>query len=178
MFLIARKNLFTEKTRFLISVLGVAVSVLLITILLGLYLEWDKKFTSFLASIPAELWLKQAGAGDIFHGRTLLPDDLRLEIEKIEGVKKVNKFLVTQIILKIEDKEEVLFLVGFDTENMIGRPLKIIEGKEIPNRGEIIIDHSFSQKKNLKIGDKIYFQNRDFKIVGISKGGDFVISIY
>lgn len=178
MFLIARKNLFTEKTRFFISVIGVAFAVLLIIILWGLYQNWNTEIGNYLNSIPADFWVTQAGMQDMFHSRSLLPDNLKSEIERIEGVESVNKFLAGKIVFKIGNEDKALFLVGFDTTNMIGKPLKVVSGQEIPLTNEIIIDRVFTQKNNLKIGDEIYIKDRDFKIVGISEGGNMVLYQY
>ncbi len=48
MFLVARKNLFSERIRLAISVGGVAVSVFLIGILLSLYRGWDEKVGEYV----------------------------------------------------------------------------------------------------------------------------------
>lgn len=61
-FLIAFRNLFGEKGRFFITVGGVAFSVILILILLGLYQGWERQMTKFLGAIPTDLWVGQKAA--------------------------------------------------------------------------------------------------------------------
>ncbi len=48
---IARKNLFAEKTRFAISVGGVAFAVLLILVLSSLYLGWVGKLGAYVEGV-------------------------------------------------------------------------------------------------------------------------------
>lgn len=182
MFLIARKNLFYEKTRFLISVSGMAFSVLLIIVLWGLYLDWNKRVSSYLISVPGDIWVRQEGASDMFHSLSLLPRDLKSQIEQAEGVKEVNEFLGGKASFKIRDAkdgdEKSLYLIGFDTDKMIGAPLRVLKGKTIPDLGEIIIDRVFTQKNQLEIGDLLHIKGREFKIVGISEGGNMLIYQY
>jgi len=54
---IARENLFAEPFRFAISVGGVAFSVVLILLLLGLYTGWLNKITAFIDSVDTDLWV-------------------------------------------------------------------------------------------------------------------------
>ena len=51
MFFLARKNLFAEKTRLLISIGGVAFSVLMILVVGGLYRGWQIRITEFVDSV-------------------------------------------------------------------------------------------------------------------------------
>ena len=57
MLLIARKNLFAEKTRLAISIGGIALSVFLIGILLSLFRGWSQQVGSFVEEVPADLWV-------------------------------------------------------------------------------------------------------------------------
>lgn len=52
---IARKNLFAEKTRFAISVGGVAFAVFLILVLGSLYQGWMVKLAGYVESVEADL---------------------------------------------------------------------------------------------------------------------------
>lgn len=175
---VARKNLFQEKTRLLVSMGGVAFAVLLILILVGLYQGWNKRITSYLQSIKADFWVGQSGSADLFHSVSLVPESLKKKIENNSKVKEVNKFLGRQVTFHLRGKEVNLFLVGFDTQKNIAGPLKVVQGKSLPASGEIIIDKVFAKNKDLKIGDTLKIIGQKFKIVGISKGGNMVVYQY
>ena len=70
---IARRNLLQERTRLLISVGGVAFSVMLILILAGLYGGWKVRVTAYIDRVQADLWVAQDGASDMFHSGSFLP---------------------------------------------------------------------------------------------------------
>ncbi len=173
---LARKNLFTEKVRFVISVGGVAFSVLLILVISGLYRGWNEMISAYIESIPTDLWVVQKGTSDMFHSASILPKSLKDEIKKIQGVREVDKLLGRQVAFDLRGKEVVIFLFGYDVEKKLGGPLRMVEGKREPSEGEIIIDRVFAKNNNLAISDQLNITGTNFKIVGISEGGNMVIS--
>ncbi|MCH7953355.1 MAG: hypothetical protein IIC25_05655, partial [Chloroflexi bacterium] len=73
MLLIARKNLFAEKTRLAISIGGIALSVFLIGILLSLFRGWSQQVGSFVEEVPADLWVASDGTTDFPAAASILP---------------------------------------------------------------------------------------------------------
>jgi hypothetical protein len=63
---LARRNLFSEKARFAISVAGVGFAVLLILIVLALYRGFSRSGQTF-KDLPGDLWVVQQGTTDPFH---------------------------------------------------------------------------------------------------------------
>ena len=179
MFLIARKNLFNDKTKFAISVGGVAFSVLLILMLNGVYQGWNQALGSYAESIPADLWVEQDGVGDMFHTLSFLPDNLAQELESIEGVALAQKYLGRQMVFKQNGQDASLFVVGFNTETGLGRPNAMKEGdwKEL-KMGEIIADSAFLQKYDLKVGDKITISDTPLTIAAVSDKGNLMMAQY
>ena len=74
---LARKNLYAEKTRLLISVGGVAFSVLLILVLLSLYQGWQTLIASYVNGVKADVWVMQEGTVDMFQMTKLVSKHLR-----------------------------------------------------------------------------------------------------
>lgn len=176
MLLIARKNLFQEKARFLISIGGVAFSVALIMILAGLYRGWSNKMSEYINSIPADVWVMQAGAEELFHTPSIVPLNVGPAVEQVEGVASAKPFNARRVALRVHDRDVNLYIVAYDSDNDIGKPARVAEGKTAPGPGEIIIDKS--QKKKIAIGDTIKVVNQDLKVVGYAEGGDLVTSSF
>ena len=175
---IARKNIFSEKTRLFISVGGVAFSVLLILILMSLYQGWKTMMTNYIQNVDAQVWVVQKGASDMFHSVSIMPQTNQEEIENIEGVSSVNRLLGRQVSFNLKGDEVVTFMFGYDVASGLGGPLRVVEGQETPGRGEIIIDRIFASNKELKIGDKLEIGKKEFSIVGISEGGNLIFYQY
>ncbi|HET8670420.1 MAG TPA: hypothetical protein VFM05_07260, partial [Candidatus Saccharimonadales bacterium] len=64
MLFLARKNLFQEKVRLFLSIGGVAFSVILMVMLMGLYQGISGKIAEYIRTVPADAWVKQAGTED------------------------------------------------------------------------------------------------------------------
>ena len=178
MLFIALKNLFQEKTRFIISVGGVSFSVLLIIILQGLYQGWQNRMGEYIRELPADLWVGQEGSRDMFHSVSILASSEEEKIKNIPGVSQVASFSGRQVEFHINGKEAPTFLVGYDASEGVGGPLRIVEGKAVPDSGEIIIDRVFAENKNIKVGDQLPIADEKFKVVGIAEGGNIVLYQY
>jgi putative ABC transport system permease protein len=178
MLLVARKNLFSEKTRLAISIGGVALSVFLIGILLSLFRGWDQQVGSFVEEVPADLWVASDGTTDFAAASSLLPDALGLRLKQIPEIDIVSPIIVRPLEVSKgggnPDDTFDLQLVAYDPAVGLGGPLRILEGKTAPGPDEIIIDTEMSQRHGVDIGDQLVRGSQSLTIAGISEGGDFV----
>ncbi len=190
MLLVARKNLFSERTRLLISVGGVALSVFLISLLLSLYRGWDEKVGGFVENSNVDLWLGSEGAEDFLTAASLLPTegkeaqqaqeylDAHPSIEQwspmivrlMQGVR-VDRISATEE--KVGSKIDIHF-IGFDANTRLGGPIEVVEGRDTPGPGQVIIDEKLSDRHGIDVGDTLRAGGRDWKVVGKSRGGDFI----
>ena len=69
-----------------------------------------------------------------------------------------------------------LQFVGFDTATRLGGPIKVVEGKDTPGPGEVIVDSALAKRYGLNVGDTLRAGGKDWKVVGRSEFGDFVFS--
>ncbi|HET8670938.1 MAG TPA: FtsX-like permease family protein [Candidatus Saccharimonadales bacterium] len=176
MLFIARKNLFQEKTRFLISIGGVAFSVALIVVLAGLYQGWSNKIGEYIRTVPADVWVMQSGTEELFHTPSVLSLKVGAKIEGVKGVASAQPFNARRVALQVHDHDVNLYIVGYNSGSDVGKPARIVEGKDTPGPGEIIVDKS--QKKKIAIGDKIEIVNQELEVVGYAEGGDLVTSSF
>jgi len=175
MFFVALKNLLQEKTKLSISIGGVAFSVLLIIIINGVYQGFNEKMGAYPKSIPADLWVEQEGVGDMYHTLSFLPNNLENKFLDINGILEADKYLGRQVMFKLNDKDQTLFIVGVDMTSGITKPYKMEKGnwQELKN-GEIIIDEAMANDEKLKVGDIIDINNEKLRIAGISSGGNVI----
>ncbi|HEY8767929.1 MAG TPA: FtsX-like permease family protein [Dehalococcoidia bacterium] len=178
MLLVARKNLFGEKTRLAISVGGVAISVFLIAILLSLYRGWDQRVGSFVEQVPADLWVASDGTTDFAAAASVLPQELRIQVGFSPDVQTVSALIVRPMEVSREQdpptKTFDLQMVGYDPNVGIGGPLRIVDGKSEPGAGEIIVDEQMHKRHNVNIGDRLVRGTKSLTVAGYSAGGDFV----
>lgn len=178
MLLVARKNLFAEKTRLAISVGGVALSVFLIGILLALFRGWSEQVGGFVENVPADLWVASDGTTDFLAASSALPDALAGRLKFVPETETVSPIIVRPMELyKAGDDPKDTFdihLVGYDPAVGLGGPIRIEEGPDHPGPGQVIIDKETSERYGVRIGDRLIKGTKSLDVVGISSGGDFV----
>lgn len=175
MFFLARKNLFQEKTRLLISVGGVAFSVVLIMVLAGLYRGWSDKMGQYIKSVPADIWVMQDGTEDMFHTPSVLPLEYETKIAAVDGVQSVKPFSGRRVAFHTAKQQDVsMYIVSYDAQRQVGTPAAIVAGKAVPQLGEIIVDRIPAKIKDIKINDSLDIAGQTFKVVGLSEKGDVV----
>lgn len=178
MLLIAWRNLLGERGRLLITVGGVTFAVMLILVLLGLYVGWEGQMTKFLGNISTDLWVGQSGSGDISHRVSILQADLAKEFSDKSYVKQASTFIGRQVGVEINGVEKPLNIIGLDEAQFI-TPYRLEAGSGKPKGGEIVVDEVFINKNNLALGDTIAIAgSKSLKIVGISSGGNIMVSSY
>ncbi len=180
MLLIARKNLFSEKTRLAISVGGIALSVFLIGILLALFRGWSEKVGDFVENVPADLWIGSDGTTDFIAAASLLPDYVGTYLDLAPEIDLVSPLIVRPTEMRIagHDRNDTfdVQLVAYDPAVGLGGPLRTTGGKEAPGPGEIIVDREMAKRRGIDIGDRLVRSNKSLTVVGFSSGGDFIFT--
>src|SRR6266511_1606307 len=136
MLLVARKNLFAERTRLGISVGGVALSVFLIGILLSLYRGWSQQVGGVVEHVPADLWATSDGTTDFVAAGSVLPDSLGVQLKLLPEGETVSPLIVRPMELhRSQDRPSQTFdvqLVGYDPKIGLGGPRVIVKNKNPP----------------------------------------------
>lgn len=167
---IARKNLFQEPVRLLISVGGVAFSVLLMLFLLGVYRGVLLGSVTYVDKIPSELWVCQKGTRNLIRSSSFFPGHLDSVLKKIAGVRAVASITRSFASARIKDREVTMFLLGFDAESGVGGPPEIVAGTARLAAREMVVDRAFAAKRRLQIGDTVAIGQTRFVVKGLSAG--------
>jgi len=72
---LARRNLFLDKTRLVLSVGGVALAVMLILLLNGFLTGMNRQVTSYLDHSPGSILVAQKGGRNLLGATSLLHQD-------------------------------------------------------------------------------------------------------
>jgi putative ABC transport system permease protein len=160
---VARRNLFAEKARFVISVAGVAFAVMLILIVLALYRGWSQTGGTF-QQLPGQLWVVQLGTTDPFHSSSLVEVSELQQLSTVEGVTAVVPVLSRQMNFMFGDSEEEVRLMALDFPPGLPAPTAIRQ-RFLPESGTIIIEATLSRKTGLSKGEEA-----DFGTVSLTVG--------
>ena len=175
MLLLARKNLFSERTRLVISVGGVALAVFLISLLLSLYRGWDEKVGGFVENSGVDIWVAREGTIDFLSASSILPLEGSDRFDNFEQtIEQWSPLIVRPMVVEKGSRKMDVSFIGFMAETRLGGPIKVEKGKDTPGPGEVIVDKAMTKRYGLHIGDTIMAAGNPLEIVGISSGGDFI----
>ncbi|MDP9070758.1 MAG: ABC transporter permease [Actinomycetota bacterium] len=173
---IAWKNLARERTRFILSIGGVAFAVLLILILRGLYWGIAAEATEYVRTAEADLWVAQAGAPvDFIHSMSLQPSERGTAIAAVEGVAAVAPLLARPVTFRSEGRNADIFLLGVDPRTAMGWPPAGVEADKIAGPGEIVVDRVFAVNSEVAPGDVLDIRGTRLRVAGVVRGGNALV---
>ena len=164
---IARRNLFQDKMRLVLSVLGVALSVMLILVLNGLLDGTFRQVTRYLENASSSVVVAQSGVKNLLGATSILPIGTEDAVRGTGEVEKAVPIFSQFLILDLHGKKQPVYMVGYDT-SIGGGPWRLAEGREPRSEGEVVLDSVLAAKHEIAVGDKVQVIGQEFTIVGLS----------
>lgn len=175
MILLARRNLFAEPFRLLVSAAGVALSVFLISFLVSMYRGWDEKIGGFVENSSVDVWVAREGTTDFLNAASIVREETGNSLEPLGPVAAWSPLIVRPMEAFTEDGDTMdISLIGYRIDPGLGRPPSISSGEGLPREGEAVIDGSIAHRHGVEIGDTISVVGEPLRVVGISEGGNFI----
>ena len=170
---IARKNLFHDKTRFIITVVGVTFSVVLIFSQFGIYLGFMENASIIIDNTQADIWVTSKNSSN-FDFPVPFSERKLNKVKETPGVAWADHLLLGWANMRRRDGgAENIELIGFNPETGVGGPWRLKEGslQAVKAGKAIIVDESaFPKLGYLKVGDHVEINEHKVKVVGISEG--------
>lgn len=167
---LALKNLTEERGRLLISAGGVAFAVMLILLLWGILQGVVGQAGALVKNTDADVWIVQRGFTDVSHGFSVLPDELRDRLARVEGVRQVNPITGSATELRVNGEKNSLLVVGYETRTGVGGPWRWATEQRTPKAGEIVVDETFAETNDVSVGDSLRLSDRTRTVVALSAG--------
>ena len=165
--LLARRNLFRDRTRFLLSVLGVAVSVGLILLLSGYRAGVYRQASAYLDNTPGTVVVAERGIRDFLGTSSVLPAGALEAVRSTPGADRVIPVISQFVIFERHGRKDGFFLIGYDPA-VGGGPWKLVEGREPGADDELVIDRTTARQHDIAIGDQLTLLDRNATVVGLS----------
>ena len=170
---IARKNLFHDRVRLAITLVGVTFSVVLIFSQLGIYLGFMQNAASIIDHAEADLWITSYRSVN-FDFSLPFPERKINKVKEVPGVLWAEKLILGWALFKKKNGgAENVEMIGFNPDTGIGGPWAMQEGsaRDVKPARSIIVDAGDDRKLGgLRGGDSVEILNSKVKVVGISKG--------
>ena len=169
---IARRNLFHDKTRLIITIVGVIFAVVLMTVQIGVYIGFVGSASQLIDNSPADLWITSKNTANFDSARPFSENKVN-KVRELHDVLWVEKIAQTWGLLKLKNgATETVQIIGFNPGSGIGGPWKMKQGnpKDVKVGNSIIIDESSLRRIDVKPGDKVEIFDTQTDIVGLSEG--------
>jgi putative ABC transport system permease protein len=170
--------LMEHRMRYILTSLGISFCALLMLFLVSIYKGVSYGSVEYVRASNADLWVLQEHATNILRSTSLLPATYQGDLEKIKGIETVSPVFFILASIKLHKLNATLYLTGFDPKTGIGGPPEIINGRNIKNENEIVLDKAFAAKNKIRIGDKIPVRQDSLVVTGISTGTNMFVIQY
>ena len=167
------KELYYQKRRTLMSVLGLSIGIALLIILNSLSSAYRQAAHVPLKEIGADITVQRSGdvpkelAGSVFpcSAVTIRKDEVE-KIQKLPGVRGIG----TGILLWVFDPNRAWIVLGIEKENSIGPSIlrsSVTEGRFLEDgKPEALIEQAYARQFGIKLGDTVSVADRKFPVVG------------
>jgi putative ABC transport system permease protein len=174
----ALKILWRQPLRFILTVFGVALCVVLMLFLVAVYKGVADGSVEYVRASDADLWVMQRHCANILRSTSLLPVGYGNTLSGIAGVESCSPILFILAGLETAKGYQTLYLTGYVPESGRGGPPEIVRGRPVGKDDEAVLDRSFAAKCGISVGDEIRIQEDRLRVVGLSGGTNMFVIQY
>jgi putative ABC transport system permease protein len=167
---LARRNLFQDRRRVLLSTGGVAVALLLVLILGGIFAGAMRQLTSYIDRSGADLVVSQAGVTTMHMSASVLRPDIADRVRETPGVAWAEPIRYTTGMVSSPAGQSASYVIGYQPTARHAGPSRLVTGRR-PGAGEAVVDRQAAGQLRLRVGDRVRVLGRPFTLVGLSAGG-------
>jgi len=166
--IVAVKNLAAERTRLVLSVVGVGFAVLLVLVMAGIFVGTTRQVTTYIDHSRNAVWAVQPGVSQMFRAVSWLPAGARPELTALPEVSSADPILGQPSDFIHNGEQTAYFVVGYDPDSGVGGPWSMAEGRGVRGDAEVVLDRVLAAKNDIRTGDTVRIVDGDFTVVGLS----------
>lgn len=169
---LASRNLLRQKLRFVLSMAGVGLALLLILSLDSIYTAVLRQVTAYPDNAGSPLIASQRAVETMHMSNSALPMSV---VDDLRGDKRVARAepILYQTVALGRKQQVYSYLIGFRKK---GGPWRMVKGSSRPKDSEIVIDKRTAERLGVGVGAKVRIAGRRLKVVGLASGTTSVIS--
>ncbi|WP_295457407.1 ABC transporter permease [uncultured Thiodictyon sp.] len=171
--LLAWRNLAHDRSRFVVTLVGIIFAVVLIAMQMGLFLGFSDSTTTIINHTRADFWI--VGKGSQNFEVTLPISERELYLARsVPGVAQAEALLVQFMLWKKPDGgNESIILLGSDLNTGLAGPWHIVEGRleDLRRPDAVMTDRVYMDKLGVgRVGTQVEINNRRALLVGVTQG--------
>jgi putative ABC transport system permease protein len=173
---LAWRNLSQSRTQFFLGVGGVALALLLMLALDALLAGSEKDLVAYIEQSGADIFVSQEGVKNMHMAASAITRRAMEIAGHADGVVSASPIVYTTGIVKTGQEEVLSYIIGYDPDEPLGGPQKVIAGTADVRPDEAIIDDAIARSQGVELGDTVEIMGREFTIVGITRGLTSIIN--
>ena len=170
---LAFRNLFHDRVRLIVTLVGILFSIVLVAVQLGLYLGARKMIIGMIENADAQLWITAYGAKSFEEAGSLEGRERQIALS-VPGVASVEPLIASFNEWRKPDGGATLcVVVGTDMPEGGLRPWNMVEGRErdLFQPDAVIVDRTYVDSLGVKgLGDTAQIESSRVRIVGLTEG--------
>lgn len=170
---LARRNLLHDRTRFLVTVAGIAFAIVLVIVQLGLFLGFTQTTSGVIDHSRADLWVMARGVQYFEVGFPIAERKL-YRILADPDVAAAGKCLVQFAVWSGPDgARHNVEVIGFDPRGGLGGPWNVTQGAvaALKQDNSVILDEFYSGALGVeRIGDAVEVNGVRARVAGFTRG--------
>jgi putative ABC transport system permease protein len=169
---LAVRNLFHDRARFLVTLVGILFAVLLVAIQLGMFFGARQMITAMIDRTNGDIWIASYGADSIEQG-LLLSGRERYTALAVPGVKSVSSLIVSFAEWRRADSGTAhIVVVGSNKDEESLAPWNIVEGQTFPTSPNgVVVDRSYADKLGVTgPGSSAEIEGHPVRVEGMTDG--------
>ena len=162
---LARRNLLRQRLRFLLSVGGVGMALLLVLSLQAIYNAILDQVTAYPDNAGAPVIASQRGVQTMHMSNSAIPIEVVRRIEQDARVERAAPILYVSVVLG-EQKPVVSYLIGYRGD---GGPWAMASGSSRPRGDQIVLDEQTAERLGAGLRSEVTVLGRKMRVVGLAK---------
>jgi len=172
-FKLAFRNLIHDRLRFIATLIGIVVSIVLVTVQLGLYLGFERMVTTMIDHAAADLWVVPQGT-KCFEDPSLLDARTQFRARAIDGVAAAVPVVIGFADWRIPGGSITpVFVIGSDLRSRGLMPWNLIEGdvEALATPNAIAVDRSYFRTLGIEgLGASAEIRRQRVRVVAVTSG--------
>lgn len=155
----------------MLSVGGVAVALVLVLVLQGIFAGAMAQVTRYLDRLPADVIVSQRGVRTMHMSTSALPMSTVDAVQAQSGVAWSESIrFATGVVAGPTGGRQLAYLIGFEPTAGRAGPGRLIAGRP-PGPGEGVLDELGADQLGVGVGDTVSVYGIDVRVSGLSSGG-------
>jgi putative ABC transport system permease protein len=161
-------NLLHDRAGSLATLGGVALSLLVVLLVDGMFAGESQRIVAYLEQTPADVWVMQESVANMHMATSAMRLAVADEVRAIPGVGAVTPILHVNTFVEVGGRRWFSYVVGLPKDASRGGPWGRVVGRARPRPGEIVIPDVIARSTGTSLGDHATVFDRRLEIVGLA----------